>query len=267
MKWLDRLDRKIGKYAIKGLMYYIVIINAVVFLLYKFSVKGPLILDNLILYPDSVAHGEVWRLISFVAIPPSFDLLWVFFALYFYYMIGTSLEHEWGSFKFNIYYLIGIIVTAAASMLTNTIGTNLYLNLSLFLAFAYLFPNYEILLFFILPIKMKYLAWLEIAFVGYSIITQPWGVKIAAIVSLLNFIVFFGKDMILRIMNKGNAYQNKVKFNSKIQKNYTIHKCCICGCTEKDDLKMEFRYCNDCEGDHEYCMTHLYSHEHIIGRK
>lgn len=261
MKWLDKLDRKLGKYSIKGLMYYIVIINAAVFLLMQFDKKG-IVIFNLELFPSLVREGEFWRLISFIAIPPATSIIWIVFVLYFYYMIGNALEHEWGSFKFNIYYLIGIIVTAGASMLTDTVGSNIYLNLSLFLAFAYLFPNYEILLFFVLPIKMKYLAWVEVAFVGYSIITQPWGLKIAAIVSLLNFIIFFGKDIILRIMHRGTAYQKKVTFSSKIPKNYTIHKCCICGCTEKDDSKMEFRYCNDCEGDYEYCMTHLYSHQH-----
>ncbi len=266
MKWLDRLDRKLGKYSIKGLMYYVVIINAAVFLLMLFDKKG-LVIFNLELFPSLVQEGEFWRLISFIAIPPTTSIIWVVFVLYFYYMIGNALEHEWGSFKFNVYYLIGIIVTAAASMLTNTVGSNLYLNLSLFLAFAYLFPNYEILLFFVLPIKMKYLAWVEVAFVGYSIITQPWGLKIAAIVSLLNFIVFFGKDILFRILHRGTAYQKKVTFSSKIPKNYTIHKCCICGCTEKDDAKMEFRYCNDCEGDYEYCMTHLYSHQHITEKR
>ncbi|MDP4092395.1 MAG: hypothetical protein Q8920_03450 [Bacillota bacterium] len=265
MKWLDRLERKFGRFAIKGLMYYIVILNAVVFLLMHIdNQKAYTILDKLMLDPSRVLHGEVWRIFSFVLIPPDTSSpFWIIFVLYFYYMIGTALEHEWGSFKFNVYYLIGILVTAAASFITGIGSTALYLNLSLFLAFAYIYPNYEILLFFILPVKVKYLAWIEVGYVVYAVITEPLYMKIAAIVSLLNFVIFFGKAIITHTSVKRSSYYNRSRFNANIPKNFTLHKCVICGVTEKENPKMEFRYCNDCEGDYEYCMDHLYTHQHV----
>jgi len=139
----------------------------------------------------------------------------------------------------------------------------MYLNLSLIFAFSYLFPNYEILLFFFIPLKMKYFSIFYAVFLVYSFLGAPVYGLITVGGSVLNFVLFFGKDIILRITTGRKAYYNRRKFDAKIPKDITIHKCEVCGRTEKDDPKLEFRYCVDCDGDHEYCMEHLYTHKHI----
>lgn len=259
MNWLDKLERKYGRFSIKNLMTYIISLNALVYML-TYVLKLPV--DNLILYPELVLKGEVWRLITYIFIPPSASLFWIIFVLYFYYMIGNSLEHEWGSFKFNIYYFMGMLGTTIAAFISGSGTTATYLNLSLFLAFAYIYPNYEILLFFILPIKVKYLAWLNWIFIGFTIIFQPLPLKLAAIVSIINYFVFFGKDMVTGAKNRKYVYENRKRFKYSVPKNASIHKCTVCGITEKDNPNMEFRYCSKCEGDYEYCMEHLHNHQH-----
>lgn len=257
MNWLDKLERKLGKYSIQNLALIIVILNAVVYLLWYVDKSG-LFIGKLILIPQLVMQGEVWRLFTYVFIPPSVSVIWIIFVLYFYYMIGTALEHEWGSFKFNIYYLLGMLGTTIAAFFFGAIGTATYINLSLFLAFARLYPEYEILLFFVLPVKVKYLAWIDWALIWYTVIFIP-DFRAAAIVSIINYFIFFGKDIVLNT----KSYGRKKVYHAKISRDITIHKCTVCGKTEKDDSKIDFRYCSTCEGDYEYCMDHLKSHEHI----
>ena len=261
MKWLDKLERKLGHVGIKGLMNYIVGLNLGVFLLVKIGFTN--ITDMLVLIPSLVLKGEVWRLITYLFIPPTFSPLWLLFTLYFYYMIGSTLEHEWGTFKFNIYYLIGTIGVTLVSFITGAAAVPLFLNLSLILAFAYIYPNFQILLFFILPVKIKYLAWLYMAYLVYGLLGSPLYGILIIVASMLNFVVFFGKDIFIRLRTGRQTYYRRKSYNAKLTKDFTIHKCEVCQKTEKDDKDMEFRYCVKCEGDHEYCMEHLNSHEHI----
>lgn len=260
MNWLDKFERKLGHIGIKGLMTYIVGMNAVVFVLWLLE---PAFIYKLVLEPSLVMQGEVWRLVTYLFIPPTFSPIWLIFTLYFYYLIGSSLEREWGTFKFNIYYLIGMIGTTAAVFLTGGIGTSFYLNLSLFLAFAYIYPNFQILLFFFFPVKIKYLAWLDAAFLVWTVITGLIPDKAAVAVSIINFLLFFGKDIIIHLKTGRQTYYRRRNYDTKLPKDFTIHKCEICKKSEKDDKNLEFRYCVECEGDHEYCMEHLYSHKHI----
>jgi hypothetical protein len=262
MKWLNKLERKYGKYAINNLMMYIVVLNAVVFIFTFMGGSGDLT-DKLILYPSLVLRGEVWRLVTYILIPPSTSPIFIIFALYIYYMIGTSLEHEWGSFKFNVYYLIGMLGTTIAAFISGSGETGVYLNLSLFLAFAYIYPNFEMLIFFVLPVKMKYLAWLDAAFLGITFLSGSISVKLAIAAALVNFFIFFGKGLVQHIRRRFFAYNNKIKYTSQVPKKDTFHKCTVCGITEKDNKQTEFRYCSSCEGHHEYCMEHLKNHEHI----
>jgi len=265
MNILNTLERKLGRYAIKQLIVYIVGINALIYML-RIGMPQSDAIGKLWLDPQLIMQGEVWRLITWIFIPPPASLIWIFFILYFYYMIGIGLEQEWGSFRFNIYYFTGVAGTTLAAFIIGYGSTALYLNLSLFLAFAYIYPDFEILLFFILPVKVKYLAWLNWAFVAFTVITKPIPEKVAAIVSISNFFLFFGSDIVSTMRRRGSAYHRrgtfKRAFQAPAQKGF-IHKCTICGMTENDDITMEFRYCSTCEGDHEYCMKHLKAHEHI----
>lgn len=265
MGWLNKLERKIGKYAIKNLMIYIVALNGLVALLtYLFSYynKELIILSKMSLDIPMVMKGEVWRLVTFLFIPWTTSPVWLLFTLYFYYMIGTSLEHEWGSFKFNVYYLVGVLGTIGVAFISGS-GSSTLLDLSLVLAFAYLYPNYQILLFFFIPVKIKYLAILYAIGLGVMILGSPLYGFITVLGSMINFILFFGKDILARIGMGRRVYYNRREFESKIPKDITIHRCTICGRTEKDDKNLEFRYCSDCDGDYEYCMEHLENHVHV----
>ena len=259
---LDKLERKFGHLAIKGLMGYIVGLNVLVYLL-MLSYPTGIVQWKLMMDPDLVLRGEVWRLVTYVFIPPEASPIWIIFILYFYYMIGAGLEQEWGSFKFNVYYLLGMAGTSIVAFLLGVSSTPIYLNLSLFLAFARIFPDYEILLFFVLPVKVKYLAWLDWFFIAYTVVFQSVELKLAAVISIINFFMFFGRDIVGRTKTSRQVHYNRKRFNTGLPKDFTIHKCTICGITEKDDPKMDFRYCGTCEGDYEYCMNHLKAHEHI----
>ncbi len=258
---LDKLEKRIGKFCIRNLMIYIIAMNAVVFLMaYLFPELN--IVSRLALVPELVLKGEVWRLVTFLFIPMSFHPFWIIFTLYFYYMIGTSLEHEWGAFKFNVYYFIGVLGTIAGAFLGGR-GTSTFLNLSLIFAFAYLFPNYQIMIFFFFPVKIKYLALFYAAGLVFTFALMPIVDLITVLGSAVNFILFFWKDIYYRIRFNRKAYMNQKEFKEKIPKIHVMHRCTICGITDVEDRKMDFRYCVDCEGDYEYCMDHLYNHEHV----
>lgn len=264
MSWIDKLERKFGRYAIKGLMTYITGITGFVFCVGFFDQTG-IFADKIALIPSLVLKGEIWRLFTYIFIPPTNSLIWIIFILQLYYMIGITLEHEWGSFRFNLYYFLGMLGTTIAAFITNGYGTSVYLNLSLFLAFAKIYPDYEFLLFFVLPVKVKYLAYLDWFFIIVSVITLPLSFKIAAIMSVINYFVFFGKDIITNTATRGKSRQRKAQFQKKynsVRKTYT-HKCSICGITDVDNPEMEFRYCSKCEGIRCYCMEHIADHQHV----
>ncbi len=260
MKILRSVERKFGKYAIKDLMLYIVGLNGVIYLLSYVSPEtgaaGKLMLD-----PALVMNGEIWRLVTFVLIPPQTSILWIFFILALYYTVGAGLEAQWGSFMFNIYYLTGMAATVVASFITGQGATALYLNLSLFLAFAYVYPDFELLLFFVLPVKVKYLAWLQWLYILFTVVSAPLAAKAAALASIVNYFLFFGADILAGLGRARSAHNWKHKVNAPPLKP-TFHRCFVCGRTEKDGPSLEFRYCSTCEGDYEYCMDHLKTHEH-----
>ena len=210
MKLLDRLDYKFGRKAIRGLMLYIVIGMAIVFV------------SDFILYPqigvtlselfafdrDLIFSGQVWRVLTFVFLPPDASAIFMIFALYFYWLIGTSLESAWGALRFDIYYFVGVLGTVAGGLITGY-ATNHYLNLSLFFAFAMLYPDFEVRLFFFLPLKIKWLALLDVLLFAVSFVFSSWGGRVSMIVAILNFALFFGGDLIGRI----KGWNRKRKFN------------------------------------------------------
>lgn len=263
MNWLDKLERKTKLKGITGLMTYIIGITGIVYGL-NLLIPSMNIYDKLALSPSLIMQGEVWRIVTYIFIPPSESLLFILFVLYFYYLFGSSLEQEWGSFKFTVYYFVGMLGTTIVAFFTGGTATATYLNLSLFLAFAKIYPDFEMLLFFIIPIKVKYLGWLNWFIIGYTVFFQPVPVKLAAIASVINYFIFFFQDIVHNPSNNRRAHFNKMKFKASMVEPATFHKCTICGITEKDDPEMEFRYCSKCQGNHEYCMKHLKDHEHIV---
>lgn len=193
--WFYKLERKIGKYAIGNLMMYIVIGQAVVFLA-EFLLPDFMLASFLTLSVSRVMAGEVWRVISFIFVPASLDPLWTAVSLYFYYIIGTNLEKIWNSFKFNVFYLLGCLGAIAAAFITGN-GTNFYINLSLVFAFAILVPDFEVTVFFLIRVKIKWVGILNFVYHIYLLVVSGWSDRAAIIVSLLNVLLFFGKDIFL----------------------------------------------------------------------
>lgn len=206
MNWLDKMERKYGRFAIPNFMTTIVTGMAMVFVCNLLFPRANLI-SYLYFSPQLVLHGQIWRLITFIFIPPDSSLFFILFALYFYYLIGNSLEHEWGSFKFNLYYLVGILGNLVAGFITGA-ATNSFLNLSLFFAFAAVYPNMQVLLFFILPIKIKYLAWVDAALYLFAFIGGNLATKAAILASLINVFLFFGPN-VLRQMKANYGYRKQ----------------------------------------------------------
>ena len=169
--------------------------------------KGVSILSALIFDKAAIFSGEVWRVFTFIFLPPETRLIFIIFALYLYWLIGNSLEDNWGAFKFNLFYLCGIIGTIIAGLITGY-ATNSYINLSLFLAFAIVFPDFELNLFFLIPVKVKYFAIFYLVLIGYMIVVLPFYDKIAIIVSLANVALFFMRDFINGIKN----FYRRIKF-------------------------------------------------------
>jgi len=196
--WYDKIARRFSRLAIPDLMKYIVLTMGAVFIIdfvtgYKAS--------SLLMFDwAAIQQGQIWRLISFIFIPVNSSPIFIIFSLYFYWMIGVGLEQEWGAARFNLFYLTGIVGTIIAGIITGY-AVNFYLNLTLFLAFAVLFPNFEVRLFFFLPVKMKWLAWLDAAYLAYLLIISDWPGRLAIIVSLANFILFFWQSAWNRVIN------------------------------------------------------------------
>lgn len=177
MKRLSRLELRYGRYAISNLTLYIAGLNLAVFLLSMFM-GGTGIVGLLTLNPERVINGiQIWRLITFVFIPETFSILWILFSVYLIYMLGATLERYWGTFKLNVYYFVGMLGSIIAAFITYIFAgagnmTGYYLNMSLFLAYATLFPEQEFMIFFILPVKVKYLGMLDAAFCYTRFIRQ-----------------------------------------------------------------------------------------------
>ena len=287
-QWLDRFCYKHPRLSIPGLMRYIVIGNVLVYLLDMFSTGGVPIASNLLSFSASaILQGQVWRIITFIFVPMSGQNI-IFFALtlYLYYFIGNALEREWGSNKFTIFYCFGVILNILVGFLAGS-ASMYYVNLSMFFAFATLYPDLQFLLFFIIPVKAKWLAWIDVALFVFAIARYLFlGYFLYAllpIVAILNYLLFFASDITGQLSYwKGrakhtmNQHQNRqtygrssgpkvVNFHdakTKTKANY-LHKCAVCGKTDLTDPQMEFRYCSRCNGYYCYCSDHINNHVHI----
>ncbi len=272
MKFLRKLERKFGKYAIPNLMYYIILMYGAGIVI-DLAAPG-LYYQYFCLDAAAILRGQVWRLVTFLICPPSAGIFFNLIAMFLYYSLGTTLERVWGTFRFNLYFFSGILFhIIAAFVIYFLMGvsvplTPFYLNNSLFLAFAATFPQMQFYLYGLLPIRAY---WLGI-FIGAEFLYEfLFGGLIARIcvgLAMLNFVIFF---LMTRNYNKINPKEikRKQKFKSDMKTaqaekiKLTHHKCAVCGRTEKDDPNLEFRYCSKCEGNLEYCMDHLYTHKHV----
>lgn len=269
MNWLDKLERKFGKIYIPNLMLVITIGTGILYLICMAT--GSASASNLfVLSPDAVMHGQIWRLITFIFVPSESSPIFLLITLYFYYWAGSSLEKTWGEFKFNVYYLIGMIATIIISFIVRVPVNGQFINLSLFLAFAKMYPDMQILFMFIIPVKVKYLGYFNWALILIEAIsyiyTGHYIYVLYALIPVINYLIFFvrsnykQKKMQASSVIRMKDYKKKVQ---KAQKSGYIHKCEVCGITDKDDSDMEFRYCSKCKGKHCYCEKHITNHNHI----
>ena len=200
--------------AIGHLPIYIVSAQAI---LYLWIMINPEAGHLLLLDPIAIRNGEIWRLLTFLFIIPfeygTFGVIFTFFFLYFQYICGLALEEEWGSFPLTIFYLIGAAGAVAASYLVggNTQGA-FYFNEGIFLAFAALNPNFTILLFFILPIKVKWIAWFIWFRIILGIFTVPLIWKAAILISLANYFLFFSQMHVMQAIELYRRWRHHQKY-------------------------------------------------------
>ena len=280
MNWLDKLERKLRRFAIPNLTVYLlagyVIGFGVMYLM-------PDLLGWLTLEPALIVRGQMWRLVSWVLIPPTRYPISLLFLVLLYYSLGTALERTWGTFRYNVYIFSGLIFTVLGVFilyavyffgfhvelplsLAGMVSTN-YITMSIFLAFAAIYPEMEVYLYFILPIKMKWMALVYAAMALYYFIRGGIVTRVAIGASLLNFVIFFLSSRNMRRFSpKERVRKAKFKRQSAPHMHYSNgakHRCAVCGRTELDDPCLEFRFCSKCNGNYEYCQDHLFTHEHV----
>lgn len=273
--WLDKMERRFGRYAIRNLTMYLLAGYAIGYLL---SFTMPQLLTYFTLEPALILKGQVWRLLSWVIIPPNDNIIFVIFMMLLYYSLGNTLESYWGAFRYNVYIFSGILFTVIGAFIVNgliggitgfgSLYSTYYINMSISLACASIMPDYQLLLYGIIPIKMKWLAILDVVLLAVDAVQGGLIIRIVIIASLLNFIIFFFCNRNLRGHSPKQAARRK-KFQKQIsrpQNQYAggaKHRCAVCGRTELDDPTLEFRYCSKCNGNYEYCQDHLFTHEHV----
>lgn len=288
-KFLNKMERKIGRFAIPHLIIYICglyIVGLVISLVNPVFYSQYLSLDV-----SAILKGEIWRIFTFLVQAPDSNVIFFIFVLYLYYMIGMELERTWGTFRFNVYYFTGVIFTILGAFIAYAITGQVYatdtyyLNMSMFLAYAFVYPDTELLLFFLIPIKIKWLAYIDMAFFVYVIVVGDMGTKLSAVLALMNFIIFFFGFMKKNGKTPKQAYR-RYKYQKAVRRppqsrtdaargahkgrsrgygdtGAMVHKCAVCGRTSITNPELEFRFCSKCNGNYEYCQDHLFNHEHV----
>ena len=294
---LDKLEKKIGRFAIKNLTNYLIIGYVIGYLLYFGATYTNLnILNYLSLEPYYIIHNfQIWRVISWVLMPPRQNIIFAIIMIIFYWQLGTTLEKTIGTFKYNCFIFGGILFSVLGAFLlygilfsvtgSPVVGigaffSTYYINMSIFLAFAVCYPDMQIMLYFIIPIRMKWLALVYAVLILIEFFQNSWPGKVAIIASLLNFGVFFlatrdWKKISPSEMKRKNEWKKRVEGTRssysqsppKGQANtgrFSVHKCEICGRTETTNPELAFRFCSKCKGNHEFCSDHIFTHKHII---
>ena len=287
---LNKLERKLGKYAIPNLMRYLIGGYVLGYLLMIGSnITSVNFISYMTLEPYYIIHRfQIWRIFTWIMIPESSNILFFAIMLLLYYQLGTALENAWGTFRYNAYIFGGMLATLIGAFVLYFIYGAIsggpvagignyfsmeYVNLSIFLAFAVCFPDMEVLLYFIIPIKMKWMAVVYAVMIVISMITAGWPGRVAILCSLLNFLVFYLSTRNYRRVDPREIHR-KQEFKRKVSQGQgpTVdrsgqpiarHKCAVCGRTELTHPELEFRFCSKCNGNYEYCQDHLFTHTHV----
>ena len=272
---IDRFCALHPRFGIPGLMRFIVGGNVMIYLLSMFAGAGTL--DFLALYPAAVLRGEIWRIVTYVFLPTNSGI-WLLISCVFYYWLGGALENIWGSAKFTLYYVSGMILTALGAILGFLIdGISIpiygatYVNTAMFVAYAMMAPDAMVRIYFVIPIKMKWVAWFEMAVYAVQVLRYAfkglWGMALIPVVAMRNLFVFFA-PAVQRKVERARAHHRPeaVQFRKAVKeqqrnKGYN-HKCCVCGKTDTEHPELQFRYCSKCEGYHCFCEEHIFNHVH-----
>lgn len=283
---MNKFEKKFGKYAIPNLTFVIIACYIVGYIIYAINDS---FLSFLTLNPHKILQGQVWRLFTWVIVPPDTLDFFTIIMLYFYYSIGNILERTWGTYRYNVYIFSGMLYTVIGSFLcmgfiylTNAdvmalpgiadylfsegawAFSTYYINLSIFMAFAATYPDMQVLLMFVIPIKMKWMGILDALLMVLSFMESGTFTRFAIVACMFNFLVFYLTSR-RKIVVSPKQMKRRTEFKQQVRKSAAItkHKCAICGRTDEDDSSLEFRFCSKCNGNYEYCQNHLFTHEHV----
>lgn len=286
-QFLNKLERKFGHLAVPDIIYYLII-------LYSAGAALGLIAPSiyyryLCLNFNAIFHGQVWRLFTYLLEPYGYyaemgilvSLLFFAIQVNLFFLFGRSLEQVWGTFRANLYFLSGYLLNIIAALILYLSPLHLsyygagfqFIYWSMFFAFATLYPNYELLVWFILPIKVKWLALADAIYMTYLVVANiqsgNLSAAVAIVVAMGNFLIYFFasrqyKNVSHHEMQRRRSFRKKVLQGERNKRpGGTRHRCAVCGRTELDDENLDFRYCSKCEGNFEYCTDHLFIHEHV----
>lgn len=270
--------RNRGK-GIPNLMLYVVLGNAVVYLIS--AMAGNYTLYYLLRFNrTAILQGQVWRLITYPLTLMNSNILFMLISLLCYYSLGSAMERLWGTFKFNLFYFSGVLLMDLYGLIFGCNADVYYLNMSLFLGFATLYPQSGFLLFFIIPVKAWVFALFDLAVIFIGLFQTPFtAYNLFPLVALGNYFLFFGKDVLnvvplswqnklRKLFRKAPKQPKVIQFHGNQQSKkadtpaYT-HKCSVCGRTDVSNPELEFRYCSKCNGYYCYCEDHINNHTHI----
>jgi hypothetical protein len=268
MSLLTKLERLLGRFAIPNLSLYLVMGQV---LFWGLAVLTGFNLERMALLPAAVFAGEAWRLVTFLFLPPSvgtgaLTIVFIAFAWYIFYLMGTALEHYWGTYRYNAFIGLGWLLTAAVAFLTpGAYASNLFLAGSVFLAFAQLNPDFELLLFFILPLRIKWIALVQWLYYGFVLVVGSWSDRLMVLAATGNFLVFFSGDIVERMRSGRRRMAHQARADAaRPEEGAARHRCRVCGKTELTHPQMDFRYCSKCAGNQCYCSEHIFNHEHVL---
>jgi hypothetical protein len=263
MSWLHRIEHRLEPFAIRNITIYIVAGQLLALGAAMLGLFDPALLQ---LYPALVLAGEWWRLVTFVFLSPVplsiFGAIGAAFSLYLLYLFGTALEHHWSTVRYNLFLFIGYALTVGLSFVTPGLPAgNTFIAGSVLLAFACLYPDFTLHLFFILPVRIKWIALFTWIVYGYSFIAGGLATRLTIAAAVGNFLLFFARAI------WQNARHGRRHMAGQARRIATAgeprHRCHVCGKTDRTHPQEDFRYCSKCAGDHCYCSEHIRNHEHI----
>ena len=286
-KLRSRFDRFCFRHRDKGipnLMMYIALGSALVYIMSLID-KTNALYYFLCFDRAAILRGQVWRLFTYALTFDMGNVLYTTIGLLCYYSLGRAIENSWGTFRFNLFYFSGMLMMDIYCMIFGGFANVDYLNLSLFLAYATMYPDAQFLFLFIIPVKAWIFALMDLLLVVFGLIAYPFPANLFSVISLANYFLFFGKDVLnvipvswrmntRRLFRKGPKKAQKAKtipFPNAGSYQATVatpqapftHKCTVCGRTDVSDPELEFRYCSRCKGYHCYCQDHINNHAHV----